>query len=123
MAISMDRLGRVLDNIFVERLWRSVNHEDVYLTGYASMAELTIGPAQYFAFYNVERPHQSRAYQTAQAVCANGQERGALIVDKYGSAASQAMKKQHEPCPKQPLEVSFSSGQAGTVKGGSASLL
>jgi putative transposase len=51
VAISMDGRGRALDNIFVERLWRNVKHEDVYLKGYANMGELTVGLAQYFAFY------------------------------------------------------------------------
>jgi len=48
VAISMDGRGRALDNIFVERLWRNVKHEDVHLKGYANMAELTLGLAQYF---------------------------------------------------------------------------
>ena len=52
VAISMDGRGRALDNIFVERLWRNVKHEDVYLKGYATMGELTMGLAQYFAYYN-----------------------------------------------------------------------
>ena len=55
----MDGWGRVFDNIFVERLWRSVKHEDVYLKGYATMGELMVGLTKYFAFYNGERPHQS----------------------------------------------------------------
>jgi putative transposase len=55
IVISMDGRGRAFDNIFVERLWRSVKHEDVYLKGYASMGELLVGLAQYFAFYNGER--------------------------------------------------------------------
>src|SRR5450830_762918 len=59
IAISMDGRGRAYDNIFVERLWRSVKHEDVYLNGYATMGELLIGLTKYFAFYNAERPHQS----------------------------------------------------------------
>jgi len=46
------------DNIFVERLWRSVKHEDVYLKGYATMGELRLGLGEYFTFYNIERPHQ-----------------------------------------------------------------
>jgi putative transposase len=86
VAISMDGRGRALDNIFVERLWRSVKHEDVYLKGYASMAELTIGLAQYFAFYNGERPHQSLGYRTPKAVYASGQGGGAMIADKFGGA-------------------------------------
>ena len=48
-----------LTRIFVERLWRSVKHEDVYLNGYATMGELLIGLTKYFAFYNGERPHQA----------------------------------------------------------------
>ncbi|WP_208281770.1 IS3 family transposase [Massilia oculi] len=86
VAISMDGRGRALDNIFVERLWRNVKHEDVYLKGYANMAELTVGLAQYFAFYNAERPHQSLGYQTPASVYRSGIGGGALIVDKYGSA-------------------------------------
>lgn len=52
VVIGMDGRGRAFDNIFVERLRRSVKHEDVYLNGYASMGELMVGPAKYFAFYN-----------------------------------------------------------------------
>jgi putative transposase len=66
VAISMDGLGRALDNIFVERLWRNVKYEDVYLKGYASMAELMVGLAQYFAFYNPVRPHQALGYETPE---------------------------------------------------------
>lgn len=51
VTISMDRRGRALDNIFVERLWRNVKDEDVYLKGYVNMEELTVGSAQNFAFY------------------------------------------------------------------------
>ena len=84
VAISMDGRGRALDNIFVERLWRNVKHEDVYLKGYANMGELTVGLAQYFAFYNAERPHQSLGYATPDQVYRTGIGGGALIVDKYG---------------------------------------
>ena len=83
--ISMDGRGRALDNIFVERLWRNVKYEDVYLKGYANMAELMVGLAQYFAFYNAERPHQSLGYETPASVYRNGIGGGALIIDKYGS--------------------------------------
>jgi len=64
IKISMDGRGRALDNIFIERLWRSVKHEGIYLKGYAHMSELMIGLTQYFSFYNNERPHQSLADQT-----------------------------------------------------------
>ncbi|TDY15509.1 integrase-like protein [Paraburkholderia sp. BL6665CI2N2] len=79
VAISMDGRGRALDNIFVERLWRNVKHEDVYLKGYATMGELTVGLAQYFAYYNGERPHQSLGYQTPAAVYLSGCGGGARI--------------------------------------------
>jgi putative transposase len=59
ITISMDGRGRALDNIFVERLWRSVKHEDIYLKGYATLPELLIGLTEYFDFYNRERTHQS----------------------------------------------------------------
>ncbi len=59
IAISMDGRGRAYENIFVERLWSSVKHEDVYLHGYATMVELRMGLTKYFAFYNTERPHQA----------------------------------------------------------------
>lgn len=84
VAISMDGRGRALDNIFVERLWRNVKYEDVYLKGYANMAELTVGLAQYFAFYNAERPHQALGYKTPRSAYSAGIGGGALIVDKFG---------------------------------------
>ncbi len=85
-GISMDGRGRVFDNIFVERLWRNVKHEDVYLKGYATMGELTHGLTEYFAFYNGERPHQSLGDQTPQVVYRTGIGGGAMIVDKFGGA-------------------------------------
>lgn len=90
IAISMDGRGRALDNIFVERLWRSVKHEDVYLKGYATMGELTLGLTRYFAFYNDERPHQSLDNRTPDEVYASGQGGGARIVDKFGGARGQS---------------------------------
>jgi putative transposase len=86
VAISMDGRGRALDNIFVERLWRNVKHEDVYLKGYATMGELTMGLAEYFAYYNGERPHQSLGYQTPASVYLNGSGGGARIVDRFSGA-------------------------------------
>jgi putative transposase len=66
--VSMDGRGRCLDNVFVERLWRSVKYEDVYLRGYETVAELERGLAAYFRFYNTERPHQSLGYRTPAEV-------------------------------------------------------
>ena len=86
IVVSMDGRGRVFDNIFVERLWRSVKHEDVYLKGYASMGELMIGLTEYFAFYNGQRPHQSLGQQTPDVVYRSAVGGGAIIVDKFGGA-------------------------------------
>jgi putative transposase len=83
IAISMDGRGRALDNIFVERLWRSVKHEDVYLKGYATLPELLVGLAVYFVFYNGERTHQSLDYSTPDKVYLAASGGGAMIVDKY----------------------------------------
>ncbi len=68
VAVSMDGRGRALDNVFVERLWRSVKYEDIYIRGYETVPELHRGLARYFAFYNHERPHQSLGYRTPSAV-------------------------------------------------------
>ncbi|WP_229204842.1 IS3 family transposase [Duganella sp. CF458] len=89
VAISMDGRGRALDNIFVERLWRNVKYEDVYLKGYANMAELTVGLAQYFAFYNAARPHQALGYETPDRVYKSGIGGGAIIVDKFGDSGDE----------------------------------
>lgn len=68
IRVSMDGRGRALDNIFVERLWRSVKYEDIYLQDYLTVPELDAGLGHYFRFYNQERPHQSLAYRTPAEV-------------------------------------------------------
>jgi putative transposase len=64
ILVSQDGRGRALDNIFVERLWRSVKYEEVYLKGYTSVIEALKELEKYFDFYNNERLHQSLSYQT-----------------------------------------------------------
>lgn len=64
IAFSMDGKGRASDNVFVERLWRSVKYEDVYLKDYQDGIEVYHGLAKYFDFYNKQRPHQSLNYKT-----------------------------------------------------------
>jgi putative transposase len=68
VKVSMDGKGRCLDNVFVERLWRSVKYENIYLHGYDTVPALRKGLEQYFAFYNEERLHQSLGYRTPRAV-------------------------------------------------------
>ena len=95
IAISMDGRGRALDNIFVERLWRSVKYEDIYLKGYASMPELLFGLTEYFVFYNSERPHQGLGNRTPDAVYRSGQGGGASIVDRFGGPPDTAPAAPH----------------------------
>jgi len=68
IRISMDGRGRVFDNIFVERLWRTVKYEDIYLKDYVDVPMLMGGLGAYFDFYNRERPHQSLGYRTPESV-------------------------------------------------------
>ena len=68
MRISMDGNGRYQDNIFVERLWRTVKYEEVYLKAYASVLEAQRGLEDYFRFYNGIRPHQALGYRTPAEV-------------------------------------------------------
>jgi putative transposase len=68
IRVSMDGRGRALDNVFVERLWRTVKYEDIYLRDYAQVMDLEAGLTRYFHFYNEERPHQSLGYRPPVAV-------------------------------------------------------
>jgi len=71
VEISMDGRGRYLDNIFVERLWRSVKYEEVYLKDYADVWEAERELSSYFRWYNEQRPHQSLGYETPSRVYLN----------------------------------------------------
>jgi len=64
----MDGRGRWLDNVFIERLWRSLKYEDIYLKGYADGHEAKAGIASWMAFYNTRRPHQALANRAPMAV-------------------------------------------------------
>jgi putative transposase len=68
VRISMDSKGRAFDNIFTERLWRSVKYEDVYIKGYTTPRETRVGIGSYFEFYNSKRVHQALAYRTPAEV-------------------------------------------------------
>ena len=68
VRISMDGRGRALDNVFVERLWRSVKYEEIHLKAYVSVPDARAGLTHYFGFYNHERPHQALAYRTPAEV-------------------------------------------------------
>src|SRR5215469_1799379 len=66
--ISMDGKGRYMDNIFVERLWRSLKYEEVYLHAYATVAKAKAGIGAWLDFYNTERQHQSLGYRTPRQI-------------------------------------------------------
>jgi len=76
VAISMDGRGRCLDNIFIERLWRSLKYEEVYLRDYTCVPEARARIGNWFRFYNHQRFHQSLDYRTPAAVFHAGQEKG-----------------------------------------------
>jgi putative transposase len=76
IAISMDGRGRCLGNIFVERLWRSLKYEEVYLREYATVAEARAGINRYFHFYNHQRLHQSLGYRTPASLYRSKERRG-----------------------------------------------
>jgi transposase InsO family protein len=66
--ISMDRRGRALNNVLVERLWRSVIYEDIYLNNYSGVSDLELGLENYFRLYNNEQIHQSLGYKTPDEI-------------------------------------------------------
>ena len=72
VMISMDGKGRCMDNIFVERLWRSLKYEEVYLNAYATVAEAKAGIGDWLRFYNEERQHQSLGYRTPRQIYEQG---------------------------------------------------
>ena len=104
IRISMDGRGRVYDNIFIERLWRSVKYEEVYLHDYQTVAKAVQGLGRWFAFYNHERPHQSLDGQTpaevyglpappAEATMMNGREG---IAERFAAASPLALRAHSE---------------------------
>ena len=76
VAVSMDGRGRCLDNVFVERLWRTVKYEDIYLQGYEAVPDLVAGLGRYFPYYNEARPHQALGYRTPAQVYREGRKAG-----------------------------------------------
>ena len=92
VAISMDGRGRFADNIFVERLWRSVKYEEVYLKAYESVADARRGIAAYFEFYNHQRLHQALGYRTPRQALEEGLGMsGALADNQLSHSHQQAM--------------------------------
>ena len=102
VRISMDGRGRWMDNVFIERVWRSLKYEDVYLKGYADGREAKAGIGAYFAFYNERRLHQALGYRTPMAVWREGAALGAYgHVDNASALTTcpQADQKQQQTEP------------------------
>jgi putative transposase len=95
VRISMDGKGRYLDNIFIERLWRSLKYEDIFLKAYESPAQARAGIGAWLAFYNDERPHQTHGYLTPREVftgMAHGYVDNASTLTTYPQAQQQQEK-------------------------------
>ena len=90
----MDGRGRYQDNIFVERIWRTVKYEEVYLKAYANGLEARRGLREYFRFYNYRRPHQALGYRTPAEVF-------------YGETVEEDEEPKQRRCPNQPVLVSY----------------
>ena len=84
IRVSMDGKGRYLDNIFVERLWRSIKYEEVYLKAYQTVLEARVGINAYLEFYNRRRPHQSLGYRTPAEVYRTGQAEKRVAAQEAG---------------------------------------
>lgn len=96
IRISMDGKGRCLDNIFCERLWRSLKYEEIYLRAYETTAEARAGIGQWFTFYNDERPHQSLDYQTPRHFFAANQTCAHVDNARALTTSTQAQQPQQE---------------------------
>jgi putative transposase len=102
VRISMDGRGRWMDNVFIERLWRSLKHEDVYLKGYADGLEARTGIGEWIAFYNEFRLHQALGYRAPMAVFREGSAAGACgHVDNAPTAKPNPHSRALTTCPQE----------------------
>ena len=102
VRISMDGRGRWMDNVFIERLWRSLKHEDVYLKGYADGREARTGIGDWIAFYNETRLHQALGYRAPMAVFREGSAAGARgHVDNAPTAQPNRHSRALTTCPQE----------------------
>ncbi|MGH6933891.1 MAG: IS3 family transposase, partial [Dongiaceae bacterium] len=83
VRISMDGRGRWMDNVFIERVWRSLKYEDIYIKGYADGREARTGIGEYFAYYNERRLHRALFYRAPMAVWRHGAARRARPALRY----------------------------------------
>jgi putative transposase len=116
VRISMDGKGRYLDNIFIERLWRSLKYEEIFLKAYGSPTEARSGIGAWLTFYNDERPHQTHGYRTPREVFTD-------VTDGYVDTVStlttypQAQQQQEKACIDSNIEVSIAQVTPGAGRG------
>ena len=96
VRISMDGRGRWMDNVFIERVWRSLKYEDIYLKGYADGREAKTGIGEYFAFYNERRLHQAHGYRAPMAVWRDGAVQTCGHVDNADALTTGPQKEQNQ---------------------------
>ncbi len=96
IKISMDGRGRWMDNVFIERLWRSLKHEDIYLKGYADGLEAKDGIASWMKFYNGQRLHQALGYRTPMAVWHEAMQ-AVDMMDNAAALTTSPQQKQKTP--------------------------
>jgi putative transposase len=102
VRISMDGRGRWMDNVFIERLWRSLKHEDVYLKGYAGGLEARTGIGEWIAFYNEGRLHQGLGYRAPMAVFREGSAAGTCgHVDNAPAGKPNPHRRALTTCPQE----------------------
>jgi len=102
VRISMDGRGRWMDNVFIERLWRSLKHEDVYLKGYADGLEARTGIGEWIAFYNESRLHQALGYRAPMVVFREGSAAGTCgHVDNAPTAKPTRHSRALTTCPQE----------------------
>ena len=104
IRVSMDGKGRCLDNIFIERFWRSIKYEEVYLRVYESLPEARRCIGAYIDFYNGQRPHQSLDYKTPDEVYFEGGQRPVDMMDKPDGLPTSPRVQQHQSGDKIYLE-------------------
>ena len=114
VAISMDGRGRFMDNIFIERLWRSIKYEEVHLKAYADGREARAGIGSWMAFYNFRRPHQAMNNQTPMAVWRAGMDKIEAAAKSCGYAASLGQRKRVAHIPTAEAEAA----RSGLILGG-----
>ena len=97
VRISMDGRGRWMDNVFIERVWRSLKYEDIYLKGYADGRDAKAGIGEYFAFYNERRLHQAHGYRAPMAVWRDGAVQTCGHVDNADALTTGPQAEQNQP--------------------------